>query len=131
MSDGDDIVTRPGKSDLVTFEIVNKPEPKIRIEQVGPDPDIRWRYDWSERGYPTPEMFERVGHAEVLVVGMMPDTDGDLRQALDAAHDAILEVERVMCEMRGLDEEQAGEVVMGNLDGLPEVEKRDATGDRR
>lgn len=120
----DEIDYRSGDSDMVTFERVGMPDPGIRIEQIGDDPDIRYRYEWDERGQPTPEQFERANHLEVLLVSMMTALDGEVYEQAGVVHDELAELLRVMCEERGLDEEQTQEVLMGNLDGLPEVEQR-------
>lgn len=114
---------RAGESDMITFERIGVPEPGLRIEQVGSDPDIRYRYDWDDRGEPVPEDFERIGHVEVKLVAAMPDMDGEVREAADEAHEAIVDLKDAMCDARDLDDEQRQEVLMGNLDGLPEVER--------
>jgi len=113
-----------GDSDMVTFERVGVPEPAVRIEQVGDDPDIRYRYEWEERGDPTPEQFERVSHLEVKLAVMMNDLDGEVEEQADAVLDELQTLQRMMIDARDLDDEQAQEVSMGNLDGLPEVESR-------
>lgn len=118
------VETRDGESDMVTFEIANKPDPGIIIREVGEPPDIRYRYDWDERGDPTPEDFERVGMLEVKLVSAMTDWDGDVLEAAEEAHEAIVNLRETMSEQRGLEESQRREVRMGNLEGLPEVEKR-------
>jgi hypothetical protein len=117
-----DEVVHEGESDMVTFEVFNKPELRFRILQTGETPTVRYQYDWAERGSPTPEQFERVGYLEVKLVGMMPDIeDDDVREAADEAHEAIVELKNAMCDARGLDEEQRKEVLMGNLEYLPEI----------
>lgn len=121
--DADGVDRRSGESDMVTFERVNKPDPAFRVEQVGADPDIRYRYDWSDRGEPTPEQFERVGHLEVKLVTMLNDLDGDAEAAGDAAHEAIVDLRNAMMDQRDLDEDQRQQVAMGNLEALPEVDR--------
>ena len=125
MSDqhADGVDRRDGESDMVTFERFNKPDPAFRVEQVGSDPDIRYRYDWSDRGEPTPEQFERVGHLEVKLVTMLNDLDGDAEAAGDAAHEAIVELRNAMMAQRDLNEDQRQQVAMGNLEALPEVDR--------
>ena len=116
-----EIDRRDGESDMVTFERIGKPDPLFHVEQVGADPDIRYRYDWSDRAEPTPEQFERVGYLEVKLVTMLNDLEGEAEAAGDAAHDAIVELRNAMMDQRDLDEEQRQDVAMGNLEGLPEV----------
>jgi len=111
-------------SDMITFERTNTPQPAVSIEQVGDDPDIRYRYDWQERGYPTPEQFERISHLEVKLAVMMNDVDGELGEQADVVLDELQTLERMMINARDLDDEQAQDVSMGNIDGLPEVVQR-------
>ncbi|WP_253737981.1 hypothetical protein [Halohasta salina] len=113
-----------GDSDMVTFERVSVPEPAVRIEQVGEDPDIRYRYEWDERGEPTPEQFERVTNLEVKLAVMMNDLDGEVLEQAHTVLDELAELQRVMCGERDLDSVQEQQVLMGNIDGLPEVESR-------
>ena len=125
MSEGSEaeIDRRDGESDLVTFERIGKPDPRFRVEQVGDDPDLRYRYHWDDRSDPTPEQFERVGHLEVKLVTMLNELDGEAEDAGDAAHEALVELRNAMMDQRDLDEEQRQEVAMGNLEGLPEVHR--------
>ncbi len=109
---------------MVTFERVSVPEPAVRIEQVGEDPDIRYRYEWDERGEPTPEQFERVTNLEVKLAVMMNDLDGEVLEQAHTVLDELAELQRVMCGERDLDSVQEQQVLMGNIDGLPEVESR-------
>lgn len=123
-SGADDVTEHDGASDLVTFEVTGKPTPRFRIETIGRDPDIRYRYAWADRGTPTPEQFERVGHLEVKLVGMMPDLEpGAVRQAADDAHQALVDLKTALMDARDLGRDQRQELALGNLDGLPEVEK--------
>lgn len=115
---------RSGESDMVTFEVENVPEPRFQIRQVGDDPDIRYRYDHTERGNPTPEDFERVNHLEVKLVVAMGDWDGEVAEAAEEAHEALVDLKDAMADARSLDEEQRQDVALGNLEGLPEVTKR-------
>lgn len=128
MSDAGDrtsVDRRSGESDMVTFERENVPEPSFRIEQVGSDPEITYRYDWDERGEPTPEEFERLGHLEVKLVTMMTDLTDEVDEEAQAAHEALVELKRAMMDCRDLDEEQRQGLAMGNLSALPEVSKRE------
>lgn len=120
--ESDSGVIHEGESDMVTFEVFNKPDPRFLIKQVGEDPSVLYQYDWEDRGSPTPEQFERVGHIEVKLVSMLPDLeDEEVREAADEAYEALVELKDAMCEARGLDQEQRQEVVMGNLEYLPEI----------
>lgn len=123
-SGGEEIDYYPGDSDMVTFERVGVPTPPFRIEQVGDDPDIRYRYEWDERGEPTPEQFERVGLLEVKLAVLSGDLDGEVEEKAMDALEAVQELKSSMCDARGLDDEQRQEVGLGNLDGLPEVSRR-------
>lgn len=113
-----------GESDMVTFEVEGKPDSGIVIRQIGDDPDIRYRYHWDERGSPTPEDFERIGHLEVKLVVAMADWDGEILEAADTAHEALVDLKDAMCDARDLDDEQRQQVMLGNLEALPEVVKR-------
>lgn len=123
MSDTDRIDRRGGESDMVTFERVGMPDPPLRIEQIGDDPDLRYRYEWDDRGEPTPEQFERVGHLEVKLAVLAGDLGGDPAEKATEALDAIQELQEAMIDDRDLSDEQRQEVALGNLDGLPEVER--------
>jgi hypothetical protein len=123
----DEVDLRPGESEMITFERVGRPTPPFRIEPVGEDPDIRYQYHWANRGQPTPEQFERVGHLEVKLVAMLPDLDDEqVRAAADDVHDAIVQLKSAMANARDLDDEQRQDIAQGNLDGLPEVERSEA-----
>lgn len=136
MSDSDDgaisgtddphVDVHEGLGPFTVFEVEGKPDPMFKIQQVGHDPEIRYRYHWEDRGKPTPEDFERVGHVEVKLVGMMPDIeDPDVEEAADEAHKAIVELKKTMAEARGIPEgDDRMDLMLGNLDVLPEVEKR-------
>lgn len=118
----DSITTHAGASDFVTFEVVGAPAPEFRIEPVGDDPDIRYRYQYDDRGYPTPEQFERVGHLEVRAAVLSADLDDDLAEDAVAVLEAIQSLRSAMADARELDDEQRQDIALGNLDALPEVE---------
>lgn len=108
-------------SSITRFKDENKPEPSFRFEQVGSDPDVCYRVDWDERGHPTPRDFHRVNMLEVKLVVGMTGWGGEVQEMAEAAHDAIAELAEAMCDARGLNDEQRQQVLLGNLDGLPEV----------
>lgn len=108
---------------MITFERVGKPEPAFEIQQIGEDPDIRYRYHWDECGDPTPEEFERVTDIETKLAVLSGQLSGDVEAAAIEALEAIQNLQSVMLDARDLDEEQRLEVSMGNLEGLPEVER--------
>lgn len=118
-----DVNEYSGENDMVTFEQINTPQPTVQIEQIGDDPEIRYRYDWEQRGEPTPEQFERVNHLEVKLAVMMTDLTDELEEQADIVLDELQALQRMMIDTRNLNEEQAKDVSMGNLDGLPEVEE--------
>lgn len=115
-----------GDGDMVVFERVGVPKPEIQIEQVGDDPEIRYRYQWDDREYPSPELFERVMHLETKVAVMMNDLDGEINEQAGVVLDELQRLNQMMCNARNLDDEQMEDVVMGNLDGLPEVERQNS-----
>jgi len=105
------------------FEYSDKPEPDVVFEEVG-DNQIVWEVDWPERGTPTPEEFDRVGDIEVKTVVVGTDLPDEVQEEVDTVHDAVVELKEAMMDCRDLSEEQRQELTMGNLDALPEVEKR-------
>ncbi|WP_224337904.1 hypothetical protein [Haloprofundus halobius] len=106
------------------FEYRNKPEPQVIIQPVGEEPSVTWVVDFPEQGAPRPEQFAAIGAAEIKLLTSTTEFDGELREKADAAHDALVELQKAMCDARGLDDEARKEVILGNLDALPEVEKR-------
>jgi hypothetical protein len=112
-----------GDSDSVTFEIVDEREPLFETQLVS-DADIRYRYRWQDRGHPAPEDFHRVSHLEVLLVSMATDFDGELEAAADEAHRALMDLKQAMADARGLDDQDRQDIMLGNIDALPEVERR-------
>lgn len=123
MSDETKTVTRQGAREDTIFEIKEKPDPKLIIEPVGTQPHTRWRYQWPERGDPSPELFDRVSSLEVTLAVLLTDLDDDHEDHAIEALYAIQSLHQAMVEKRGLEGDARRNVLMGNLDGLPEVER--------
>lgn len=105
------------------FEVIGKPDPHISFKKNGNDPVSHYRWRWVDRPDVDAETFDAVADAQVKIAGagaFMPD---ELDDEVSNAVGAIADLLHAMCEARDLTEEQTRNVVMGNLDSLPEVEK--------
>lgn len=123
MSEDTHTVTRQGAHDDTVFEITEKPAPELIIEPHGQQRKTRWRYRWPERGDPSPELFDRVSSLEVKLAVLLTDLDEDLEGHGYDALEAIQSLHKAMVERRGLKGDEKRNVLMGNLDSLPEVER--------
>jgi hypothetical protein len=109
------------------IEYVNEPDPEFRIEPVGDHSPVVWEVDWEEMERPIPDVFRKIGTAEVKLVVAGSSLPDELQEEFNAAHEALVDLREAMLEYRGIepDSDQGIEVAMGNLDGLPEVSRRD------
>lgn len=101
-----------------------EPKPKVRIEPVGDHSLPTVNVERSGIETPEPRAFELVNTAQVkLAVAGNHVEDGEIDEALNALIGDIGELVRLMCERRGLDEDATRDVLMGNIEALPECSK--------
>ena len=114
-------------TELSRIEYVNEPEPRFHIEEVGEPSTTVWEVDWEEMERPIPETFDKIGTAEVKLVVASTGLPDELQEQFAEVHEALVDLRTAMLEYRGIDPDSHDgiEVAMGNLDGLPEVTRRE------
>jgi hypothetical protein len=109
----------------------NTPEPVFRVKQVGPNDTIQFHVDWEKMGRPSPKLFHKVSDVEISLATMRDEyfeTDAE-REAHARAFDAVSDLLSAMAAARTDDEQTQYDLLMGNLELLPEVSLEPPTED--